>query len=130
MEIQHGPPFSLYEQLGGSQTIDTAVDLFFLKAMEDDAISPFFRWTHMRQEWDKPKAYLVYVIGGPSIYDKQAIEEIHTHLRSYTLSVEQWEAILTYMKETLSELGISQELVDQVQEIALALASKLEVISA
>ena len=129
MELQDNPAPTLYEQLGGSSTINVAVDLFFLKAMEDDSISPFFRWTHMRQEWDKPKAYLVHILGGPSIYEEKDIAEINAHLRTYSLSEDQWKAILKYCEETLAELGIPPYLIDQVINIASEVKSELNLLS-
>ena len=108
---------SLYEQLGGMATVDTAVEIFYLKVMEDDSVSHFFRWTHMMQQLEKQKAFLAHVFGGPSPYDGKSLNEAHAHLRQYGLTHEHFDTVVKHLVETLQEMGMGPNLVKQVIEI-------------
>ncbi len=114
---RHSSP-SLYEKLGGMPTVEAAVEIFYLKVMEDDSISHFFRWTHMMQQLAKQKAFLAHVFGGPSVYNGKSLNEAHAHLRDYGLTDAHFDRVIKHLVETLQELGIDPTLVKEVQEVA------------
>lgn len=108
---------NLYDQLGGMATVDMAVEIFYLKVMEDDSVSHFFRWTHMMQQLEKPKAFLAHVFGGPSPYDGKSLNEAHAHLREYGLTHEHFDTVVRHLVEALEEIGIGHTLIEKVIEI-------------
>ena len=117
MDSSNNQGRSLYDQLGGMSTVDTAVEIFYLKVMEDDSVSHFFRWTHMMQQLTKQKAFLAHVFGGPSPYDGKSLNDAHAHLRDYGLTHDHFDTVVKHLVETLQEMGIEPGLVEQVLEI-------------
>jgi len=59
---------SLYEQLGGADAVNAAVDIFYRKVLADDRINHFFENIDMAKQAAKQKAFLTMAFGGPHHY--------------------------------------------------------------
>jgi len=106
---------TLYEQLGGKQAVEAAVDLFYDKVLADGRIQHFFDGIDIERQRGKQKIFLAAVFGGPVKYDGRDLREAHRHLR---LGEEHFSAVAELLQETLEELGVAPHLMKQVMEIA------------
>jgi hemoglobin len=109
---------SLYEQLGGQAAVDAAVDLFYRRVLADDRINLFFDGVDMDRQIAKQKAFLTMAFGGPHNYTGLDMRTGHAHLVARGLNDSHFDAVAENLSETLKELGVSQELIDQVMAIA------------
>ncbi|MFZ2725441.1 MAG: group 1 truncated hemoglobin [Methylococcaceae bacterium] len=109
---------SLFEQLGGSAAVDAAVDIFYRKVLEDYRINRFFGNTDMEKQAAKQKAFLTMAFGGPNNYSGQDMRTGHAHLVKLGLSDSHFDAVIENLAATLTELGVSQDLINQVAAIA------------
>jgi hemoglobin len=112
------PKQNLYEQLGGKPAVEAAVDRFYEKVLADNRISHFFAGVDMTRQRGKQKAFLTMVFGGPVNYDGQDMRNGHKHLVAQGLNDTHFDAVVENLGQTLADLGVSPELIQQVAALA------------
>ena len=124
-EIQEGefmstptPKPTLYEQLGGKPAVEAAVDLFYLKVLADNRINYFFTGIDMKKQIGKQKAFLTVAFGGPTNYSGLDMRRGHAHLVERGLNDSHFDAVVENLGQTLTELGVGNDLIGQVAAIA------------
>ena len=109
---------SLFEQLGGMQAVDVAVNVFYAHVINDERINHFFRWVDMETQSYKMKTFLACALGAPINFSGKSLKESHSHLVKAGLKDEHFDAVLENLAATLRELGIAEDLIAQVGKIA------------
>lgn len=109
---------SLFEKIGGMPAVDAAVEIFYTKVMADESISHFFRWTHMKSQNAKQKAFLAYAFGAPLKYSGKNMRDAHAHLVEKGLTGKHFDAVMKHLTSTLFDLGVSDELIAEARKIA------------
>ena len=118
---------SLFEQIGGEAAIDTAVDMFYRRVLSDDRISRFFEGVDIDNHRNKKKYFLTMAFGGPHNYTGKDMRDGHAHLLKMGLNDSHVDAVLENLRATLEELGVANELIDQV--IAIGESTRNDVLS-
>ncbi|MDH3584231.1 MAG: group 1 truncated hemoglobin [Phycisphaerae bacterium] len=109
---------SLYEQLGGKDAIDAAVDRFYEKVLADDRIKHFFDTVDMAKQRGKQKIFMAYAFGGPVNYTGKDMRAAHSHLvHEQGLNDEHFDAVAENLQATLQDLGVAEDLIGQVMQI-------------
>lgn len=109
---------SLYEEIGGRDAVNAAVDLFYTKVFADPLLIPFFTKTDKKQQIAKQKAFLTYAFGGAPNYSGQSMRSAHKASVEQGLSDEHFDAVASHLQTTLQELNVPAHLIAQVMEIA------------
>ena len=109
---------SLFEQLGGKEAVNAAVDLFYTKVLADDRIKDFFDGVDMDKQKNKQKAFLTFAFGGPNAYTGQKMREGHAHLVERGLNDSHFDAVMENLGATLKELGVPDNLIGEAAAIA------------
>ncbi len=109
---------TLFEQLGGSAAVDGAVDRFYRHVLSDDRIAHFFDGVDMERQAQKQKAFLTMAFGGPHNYTGADMKRGHAHLVQQGLNDSHFDAVAENLGKTLQEMGVAQNLIDQVLVIA------------
>ncbi|HHO51826.1 MAG TPA: group 1 truncated hemoglobin [Deltaproteobacteria bacterium] len=109
---------SLFESIGGAASVDAAVDIFYRKVLSDDRINRFFDGVDMERQAAKQKAFLTMVFGGPNHYTGKDMRSAHAHLVHDGLDDSHFDAVVENLGATLAELGVADELIQQVAAIA------------
>jgi hemoglobin len=121
---------TLFDKLGGKAAVDLAVDKFYEKVLSDERIKHFFEGIDMVKQRAHQKAFLTYAFGGTSKYDGRYMREAHRDLvEKHGLSGEHFDAVAENLLETLKEMGVSQELRNEVAAIAAAPQHKKDVLN-
>ena len=118
---------SLFERIGGAPAVDAAVDLFYRKVLADDSINHFFDDTDMDGQRAKQKAFLTMVFGGPNDYSGKDLRAAHEPLVGRGLGDEHFDAVAGHLQETLNELDVPADLVNEV--ITLAASTRKDVLN-
>jgi len=105
---------SLYEKLGGEAAVDAAVDIFYRKVLADDRINSFFEDVDMDKQAAKQKAFMTMAFGGPNNYTGTDMRKGHAHLVKRGLNDSHFDAVVENLGATLTELGVSDELIGEV----------------
>ena len=109
---------SLYEKLGGEPAVNAAVDIFYRKMLTDDRVSRFFEGVDMDRQAAKQKAFLTMVFGGPAEYSGKDMYEGHKHLIKMGLDDSHVDVVIENLGATLTELGVANDLIQEVASIA------------
>jgi hemoglobin len=109
---------TLFEQIGGAAAVDAAVDVFYRKVLADERIAHFFEDVDMARQAAKQKAFLTFAFGGPNHYTGLDMRKGHAHLVKRGLNDSHFDAVAEHLADTLSELGVGQEQINQVLAIA------------
>lgn len=121
---------TLFDKLGGAAAVDLAVDKFYQRVLQDDRIKHFFADVDMVKQRAHQKAFLTYAFGGTDKYDGRYMREAHKELvEKQGLSSEHFDAVAEDLMETLKEMGVPAELLDQVAAIAAAPQHKRDVLN-
>jgi hemoglobin len=118
MEITAVTEKSLFEKIGGMYAVEAAVEIFYTKVLSDDRVSHFFRWTHMKTQHAKQKAFLAYAFGAPLNYTGKSMSDAHKHLLDVGLNDSHFDVVKEHLLSTLRELDVAKELILQVNDIA------------
>lgn len=108
---------TVYEQIGGEAAVDAAVDVFYRRVLSDDRIAEFFEDVDMERQANKQKAFLTMAFGGPNHYTGKDLRDGHAHLVARGLNDSHFDAVAENLAATLDELGVAQELIDQVMAL-------------
>lgn len=109
---------TLYARLGGDAAVNAAVDIFYRKVLSDDRISRFFDAVDMDAQRAKQKAFLTMAFGGPNSYSGKDMRAAHARLVKDGLSDAHFDAVAGHLNDTLAELGVAREMIDEVLAIA------------
>jgi hemoglobin len=109
---------SLFEQIGGEAAVDAAVDIFYRKVLSDDRINHFFGGVDMGKQAAKQKAFLTMAFGGPNNYTGEDMRSGHAHLVKDGLNDSHFDAVVENLANTLKELNVADNLIEQVGAIA------------
>lgn len=120
VEDKTAKDLSLFDRIGGAVAINAAVDLFYKKILKDDLIKHFFEGVDLKEQKNKQKAFLAYVFGGPVEYSGKDLRTAHEGLVLKGLNEEHFEAVVEHLENTLKELKLSTEIIDEVLAIALS----------
>jgi hemoglobin len=118
MHIMSLTTVSLFEQLGGHDAVEAAVDNFYRKVLTDDRVSSFFEDVDMDRQRAKQKAFLTMAFGGPHNYSGRDMRTAHARLVAKGLNDSHVDAIIELLGATLQEMGVAEGLIQQVAAIA------------
>lgn len=120
-------PKSLFERIGGKDAVNAAVELFYDKILNDTRISHFFENIDMKRQRAKQKVFMTYAFGGTPNYSGLSMRKAHEHLvKEKGLNESHFNAVAENLIATLKELGVPQNLIDEV--IAIVLTTKNDVL--
>ncbi len=121
---------TLYDKLGGAAAVDLAVEKFYEKVLADQRVQHFFAHTDMNQQKKHQKDFMTYAFGGAPHWNGRTMREAHQGLVSEMgLTDSHFDAIAEDLVATLVELGIAQELIDEVVAIVGAAAHRNDVLN-
>ncbi len=116
---------SLFERLGGQNAIDVLIDKFFDKVLEDKRVKKFFEDVDTERLRNKEKSYWAFALGGESHYTGKTLEEAHRNLLDKGLADEHFDAMIEIFNQTLCEMDIPEDLVQEVCRIASSTRDKI-----
>ncbi len=109
---------TLYERLGGQPAVETAVDIFYRKILDDARVNYFFDQTDMDGQIVKQKSFLTMAFGGPNKYTGKDMREGHKHLIERGLNDAHVDIVIEHLGSTLKELGVADADISEVAAIA------------
>ncbi len=117
-------PATLFERIGGMPAVNAAVDIFYRRVLADASLAHFFAHVPMDGQSGKMKAFLAYAFGAPLPYTGKKMRDAHAHMH---ITEGQFGAVAGHLVETLQELSVPQNLIDEV--VAIALSTKDDVLN-
>lgn len=104
------PNQSIYDNLGGEQTLRAIVEAFYPKVQKDPLLSPLFT-TDITVVMEKQYMFLSQFFGGPSLFSD---EFGHPMMRArhlpFSITEQHGDAWLKCMGEALTDVGVEEPL--------------------
>jgi hemoglobin len=113
---------TVYEQIGGAPAVEAAVEVFYKKVLGDPELMGFFQETNMTFQKQHQRDFITFLTGGSDKYAGKDMRAAHKHLH---LTDEHFDAIKTYLGETLLELGVDKNLVSSVAGVIEGLRTEV-----
>ena len=105
---------SLYDELGGQETIGLVVDEFYNNVMADDRVNHHFAETNMKVQRQHQTNFLCFAFGGPNNYKGKDLRSAHAHLK---LAEEDFTAIAENLQKTLVKFNVPEEKINEVMKV-------------
>ena len=116
---------SLYERIGGAAAVEQAVDIFYMRVLDDPSLAPFFAGVPMDMQAEKQKRFLTMAFGGPSAYDGQDLRAAHKHM---PLTREHFASVAGHLAATLDAFQVPEAERDEV--LAFVESTKADIVEA
>ena len=105
---------SLYEGLGGKETVEKATQYLYVHILNDERINSYFDGIDIEKQRRKMSAFLTYIFGGPSLYLGKDMRRAHKGAVEKGLNDEHVDAMIECVKQALSDLAIGRDLATKV----------------
>lgn len=102
---------TLFEKLGGQETIDKVVDEFYKKVLADETVNHFFKNTDMEKQRRHQAAFIGYALGSGREYTGKSMAKAHEGMN---LQPVHYNAIIHHLTSTLKEFNVGQDDINQV----------------
>lgn len=93
---------TLYESLGGEETLAQVVEEFYERVLSDPPLAPYFRDIEMARLLAHQQSFLSAAFEGPDSYHGRELAEAH---KGMGITQEQFERLTQHLFETLRGLG-------------------------
>lgn len=104
------PNLSIYDNLGGAETIRHLVEAFYPRVVADPLIGPLFP-ADINPVMEKQYMFLTQFFGGPSLYsDMHGHPMMRARHMAFPVTPERAEAWLACMSAALEEIGVDEPL--------------------
>ncbi|MCA1293893.1 globin [Paenibacillus sp. alder61] len=108
------PSLSIYDNLGGAETVRKLVEAFYPKVQADPLLGPLFP-EDITPVMEKQYMFLSQFFGGPSLYsDAFGHPMMRARHLPFPVTPERAEAWLACMSAALEEIGVEKQLCDFV----------------
>ncbi len=118
---------ALYDEVGGSETVCTAVGQFYGRVLVDPELSAFFDDVDMLRLQAHQRAFITWLLGGPNEYHGRTMTTAHRDLQ---ISDTDFDAFLANLVDTLYGLGADETVVSQIGYLVAALRHQIVTASA
>lgn len=101
---------SLFEKLGGEETIAKVVDYFYSElVLKDERVKHFFEHTDMEKQRLHQTKFISFALGGPNQYSGASMAKAHEGMN---LQPEHFDAIAQHLHGALAHFGVSEADID------------------
>lgn len=96
---------TLYDRLGGQETIDAVVDEFYDRVLADPELEPYFQGTDTDALRRHQKEFVAHVAGGPVEYSGENMRAAHAHL---DITGEAFDRVAEHLDASLQACGVDE----------------------
>ena len=97
---------TLYDKIGGRETIEQLITAFYQRVLSDPLLSPFFEQTSIEKLKKMQTAFFTIALGGPEPEMEISIYEAH---RGRGIQRKHLTQFTQHLMETLHEIGVAEE---------------------
>ena len=113
---------TLYEKIGGAETVDRLIVSFYQNVLSDPVLMPFFKNTSIEALTNMQKAFFSVALGGPVPETRISLLEAH---RDRGIESKHITRFGERLLETLLEIGIEEQDADEVYKRIAAYSNEV-----
>lgn len=99
----------LYESIGGSDTVNAAIECFYRRVLEDENLRRFFSSADMARLHAGQSMFVSMLFGGRVVYTGKELSAAHRHARACGLTDQHFDAFLEHFRLALGEVGVDRD---------------------
>jgi hemoglobin len=103
---QLSPPPSLYDRLGGAKMVDSLVDEFYGRVLNDPTLAPYFSGVPMERLRRMQSEFFAAALDGPVRYTGRPIIHAHQHLK---IRLADLQSFVRHLFDTLQAYRLSEQ---------------------
>ncbi len=107
---------TLFERIGGEDTVAKATHYLYVNLFRDDKLKPFFDNIDMQKQTYKMQAFLTMIFGGQTLYEGSSLRDAHKNAVAHGLSDEHVDAMIECVCITLKEMQINNNIIGEVAQ--------------
>lgn len=105
---------SLFDELGGYDSISAVVNEFYNYILKDDRINHYFQETNMKVQRLQQSNFLCMAFGGPKKYTGKDMRTAHAHLK---LTEDDFNAVAENLLKALKKFKVPEETIGKIMKI-------------
>jgi hemoglobin len=103
----------LFDDIGGTPLIRTAVDVFYRRVRADEMVAAYFTGIDAQRLAAHQRAFLTAALGGPDTYSGRDLASAHAGL---AIDDAAYDCIVEHLLSTLRDLQVAAEALDVLVE--------------
>jgi len=108
---------ALYDELGGAEALEGALDRFYERVMADPPVARFFEHMDVEEIKRKQQQFWTIALGGESEYEGRDLRSAHRTPRRQGLTGELFDQFVGHFRATLEEFGVPEEKIEAVMAV-------------
>lgn len=108
---------TLYETIGGSLRINTAVELFYAKVLADDSLRAFFDGVDVRALYARQSMFVSMLLGGKMAYSGKDLSGAHAGSRLKGLTDAHFDTMLRHFRAALHDIQVDPHRVVEIMAL-------------
>ena len=104
---------AIYDELGGSDGVRTAVTVMYHRVVADPELAPWFDGVDTERLKAHQRAFLAAAFGGPQVFTGRSVGAAHEGL---AITDDAFDRVVASLMTALADLGVAKEAVNTVGE--------------
>ncbi len=113
---------TLYDRIGGHETLEAVVPEFYARVLADDSLAGFFAGVHMGRQTSKQIEFLAAAMGGPLPYSGPSIRQAH---RGRGISMNDFNRVALHLITAFQDAGVSSAEISDIVALLTPLAADI-----
>jgi hemoglobin len=103
------PP--IYAKIGGQEAIETVVEDFYVRVLNDEKLAGFFTGTNMSRLKGRQVEFFAAALGGPEPYTGAPMKQVH---QGRGIMMEHFTLVAGHLTGALTDAGVPASIVEQI----------------
>ena len=108
-----GEKTSIYDAIGGAESVRLAVDQFYERVLADPDLIGYFTDTDIARLKAHQRGFIAAAIGGGEIYRGRSMKDAHAPLK---IQPAHFDKVVAHLVDTLAALGVPEPIIDRIGE--------------
>ncbi len=108
---------TLYDTIGGSKRINSAVELFYAKVFADDSLRSFFEGVDLKGLHARQSMFVSMLVGGQKVYTGKNLTLAHAGSRLKGMTDVHFDTMLDHFRAALTEIQIAPDRVAEIMTL-------------
>jgi len=108
---------TLYETIGGSRRINTAVELFYAKVFADESLRPFFEGVDVQGLHARQSMFVSMLVGGKKVYTGKNLTLAHAGSRLKGMTDVHFDTMLKHFRAALTEVQVAPDRIAEIMTL-------------
>ena len=108
---------TLYDTIGGSRRINTAVELFYSKVFADESLRPFFEGVDVKGLYARQSMFVSMLVGGKKVYTGKNLTLAHADSRLKGMTDVHFDSMLNHFRAALTEVQVAPDRIVEIMTL-------------